>query len=107
MSIERIQRLITDHGKKVSFTLEAGRGQTYASGKPTLYAHHPYPRHSVLRGRYARVYVEAWDSVEEAKQALAEVAAAVRGFRYTASDYSSFIPVDVITAHLPDTPDLY
>jgi hypothetical protein len=107
---QRIQDMLTDtgaqfkHRRKWSFTLEAGRGETYANNRPTLYGHNVYPRGSVLAGRDQRVFVEQWDDWDEARAALAEVKKAVKGFKYEDSG-STHVPIDVITNHLPDDTD--
>jgi hypothetical protein len=90
---------------KWTFTLEPGRGQTYASGDPTLYAHNVYPRGSVLAGRPERVWVEAWDSWDDARAELEGLKARVPGFAY--EDFgpqggSTHVDVDTLTAGLPD-----
>jgi hypothetical protein len=98
--------------RRWTFTLEPGRGQTYASGDPTLYAHNVYPRGSVLSGRPERVFLEAWDSWpdsegawDKARAELDALKAQVPGFKY--DDFgpeggSTHIDVDTLTAGLPD-----
>ena len=78
-----------DHIKQHrNLTLEFGRGETYANGRPTLYGHSTYGRKSVLSGRPRRQWLEDWDDIETAR-ALTAVG-------------STHIPVSVITAGLPD-----
>ena len=93
------------------FTLEFGRGETYSHGKPTLYCHAPYPRSSVLYGQDKRVFVDQWESREEALKALTPVRETL-GERFKFDDWteddaggSSHVPVAQVAAHLPDEPD--
>lgn len=93
------------HKRKWTFSLEPGRGQTYRHSRPVLYAHNVYPRGSVMAGRPQRVWIEEWESWDEARAALAEVKKEVKGFKY--DDHgeqggSSHIDVDTLTAGLPD-----
>ncbi len=87
--------------RRWTFTLESGRGQTYSSGNPTLYAHNTYPRGSVLAGRPERMFLEAWDSWGQARAELARVP----GLKY--DDYgpeggTTHLDIDALTAGLPD-----
>ncbi len=83
-----------------SLTLEFGRGETYRSNKPTLYGHGTYGRNSVLRGRPRRVFLESWDDLDTARAELK--AAKIRYTDLCDTHGSTHIPVDVITAGLPD-----
>ncbi len=83
------------------FTIEAGRGQTYATGLPTLYFHHPYGRSSVLAGRWARCYLGGVGNVEQFLDGLPAdlkpVTKSIVG--------STHVDVDIVTAHLSDKED--
>lgn len=100
--------------KKWKWTLEMGRGQTYAHAEPVLYAHSTYGRGSVMAGRAQRVYIEKFDSWDEARKALAEVAKAVPKFKFDdmgpnetdGGGGSTHIDINMQTAGIPDTPDL-
>ena len=81
-------------------TLEFGRGETYRSNKPTLYGHSTYSRGSVLAGRPRRVFLESWDDLGAARAELK--AAEVRYADLCKTGGSTHIPVDVITAGLPE-----
>jgi hypothetical protein len=81
-------------------TLEYGRGETYRSNKPTLYGHSTYGRSSVLAGRPRRVFLESWDDLDTARAELK--AAKIRYADLCKTGGSTHIPVDVITAGLPD-----
>jgi hypothetical protein len=81
-------------------TLEYGRGETYCSNKPTLYGHSTYGRGSVLAGRPRRVFLESWDDLATARAELK--AARIRYADLCETGGSTHIPVDVITAGLPD-----
>ena len=83
-----------------SLTLEFGRGQTYRNNNPTLYGHSTYGRSSVLAGQRRRVFLESWDTVDEARAELK--AAKIRYTDLCDTRGSTHIPVDVITAGLPD-----
>lgn len=94
--------------KRWTFTLESGRGETYCSGKPTLYGHSTYERSSVLAGREQRVFIEQWDSWEAARADLAKAKKDFPKFKY--EDFgevggTTHVPVDQIVSHLPDDTD--
>jgi hypothetical protein len=83
-----------------SLTLEYGRGETYSSNRPTLYGHSTYGRSSVLAGRKRRVWLEDWDDLDTARAELK--AANIRYDDLCDTHGSTHIPVDIITAGLPD-----
>lgn len=94
---ERVRSL-----KNAEFTLEYGRGETYNSGEPTLYAHDEYPSYSVLAGRTRRIWIESWKTVEEALKDLAECGIE---FYNMLGGGSTHIPVEQMVSHLPDDTD--
>ncbi len=47
-------------------TIERGRGATYASERWTVYEHGVYGRGSVLEGQSRRVWVDDFETLEEA-----------------------------------------
>lgn len=47
-------------------TIEQGRGATYASDRWTVYEHGVYERGSVLEGQSRRVWLDDFDTLEEA-----------------------------------------
>ena len=47
-------------------TIEQGRGATYASDRWTVYEHGTYGRGSVLEGQSRRVWLDDFDTLEEA-----------------------------------------
>jgi hypothetical protein len=103
--IDRIREIRTAVRPRPTFTLESGRGETYSHRRPVLYAHSTYDRSSVLAGRPRRLFVEQWETWDEARAALAEVRRADRSFRF--DDFgeeggTSYIPTSVLTRHLPD-----
>lgn len=104
----RIAGLISTHKKRIWFSLEHGHGETYHSGRPTLYGHHPYPRHSVLAGREARLFIEQWDTAEEAWEALQQVKQSLAAQRmiFRVDDMlgigTTHVPIKQIVSHLPD-----
>ncbi len=81
-------------------TLEFGHGETYHTNKPTLYGHSTYGRRSVLAGRPRRVFLESWDDLDTARVELK--AAKIRYADLCASNGSTHIPVDFLTAGIPD-----
>jgi len=91
-----------------TFTLEAGKGETYRDNKPTLYGHSEYAEGSVLEGKPLRRFVEKWNEIGEARSAIEQMKAAVPGFevddQYDGGN-SSHIPIDQMVAHLPDDTD--
>jgi hypothetical protein len=102
---DRINEIRTTVRPRPTFTLEMGRGETYRNAKPMLYAHSVYEKSSVLAGQPRRLFVEQWNTWEEARAALAEVRKRDRKFEF--DDYgegggSSYIPSSVLTRHLPD-----
>jgi hypothetical protein len=103
--IHRIREMRSTIRPRPTFTLETGRGETYRHSKPMLYAHSTYGRGSVLSGQFRRLFVEQWETWEEARAALAEVRRADRSFRFDdlgEGGGSTHIPSAVLTRHLPD-----
>lgn len=47
-------------------TIEQGRGATYASDRWTVYEHGVYERGSVLSGQSRRIWLDDFDTLEEA-----------------------------------------
>jgi len=84
-----------------SLTLEFGRGQTYRNNNPTLYGHSTYGRSSVLAGQRRRVFLESWDTVDEARAELK--AAKIRYTDLTKEHGSTYAPPCL--SHLPDDTD--
>lgn len=110
---ERIQEMLAPtgargRGKKWDFTLEYGRGETYSNNQPTLYGHSEYERSSVLAGRPQRVFIDRWNTDEEALAAIETVKKAFgKKFKFQSmlDGGSTHIPVDQIVSHLPDDTD--
>jgi hypothetical protein len=103
--IDRISETRSTVRPRPTFTLERGRGETYAHNRPVLYAHSIYNRGSVLAGQPRRLWVAQWDTWDEARAALAEVRRRDRTFRFDdlgESGGTSYIPSDVLTRHLPN-----
>jgi len=103
--LDRIRDMRSTIRPRPTFTLEMGRGETYRHPRPVLYAHSVYECSSVLAGQPRRLFVEQWDSWDEARAALAEVRKADRSFRF--DDFgegggTTYIPTSVLTRHLPE-----
>lgn len=106
--LDRINDLRSTVRPRPTFTLELGRGETYRHARPVLYAHSVYERSSVLAGQPRRLFVEQWDSWEEARAALTEVRRAACSFNF--EDFgdgggTSYIPSSVLIRHLPEDDD--
>ena len=103
--LDRINEIRTIFRPRPTFTLETGRGETYRHARPMLYAHSVYERGSVLAGQPRRLFVEQWESWDEARAALAEIRRRDRSFKF--EDYgegggTTHIPSSVLTRHLLD-----
>ena len=103
--LERINEIRLTIRPKPTFTLETGRGETYRHARPVLYAHSEYEESSVLAGQPRRLFVEQWETWNEARAALAEVRKKDRTFKF--DDFgdgggTTYIPSSVLTRHLPD-----
>lgn len=102
--LDRINEIRSTARRRPTFSLEMGRGETYRHARPVLYAHSVYERSSVLAGQPRRLFVEQWETWEEARAALAKVRKADRTFRFDAYGEgrgTSYIPSSVLTRHLP------
>ena len=103
--LDRINDIRSTVRPKPTFTLETGRGETCRHARPVLYVHGEYEESSVLAGQPRRLFVEQWETWEEARAALAQVCKVDRTFKF--EDYgegggTSYIPSYVLTRHLPD-----
>lgn len=101
---DRIQRLMRKE-PDTTFTLEQGRGQTYHTANPVLYAHGTYERSSVLAGQEKRSFIDEFDSIEEARSVIEQLKKAIPGFEvddWFEGGGSSHVDVDAMTRHLPD-----
>jgi hypothetical protein len=54
------------------YTIERGRGATYASERWTVYEHGTYDRDSVLSGQSRRTWMDDFETLEEAQKAYPE-----------------------------------
>lgn len=103
--LDRINEICKTCRPTASYSLEPGRGETYRLAKPVLYAHSVYERSSVLAGQPRRLFVEQWETWEQARTALSDLRKKDRTFKY--DDYgegggTTYIPSSVLTRHLPD-----
>lgn len=96
------------HGK-LTFSVEYGRGETYANSRVTLYALDNYERSSVLYGRERRCWVGEFESVADARETLRECKAErITDWQIDEDGLgagSSHVPIDQIVSHLPDDTD--
>ena len=102
--LDRINDIRTTCRPRPTFSLERGQGETYRHAKPVLYAHSTYERSSVLAGQPRRLFVEQWETWEQARSALCELRKKDRTFKYDDfgdSGGTSYIPTSVLTRHLP------
>jgi len=94
-----------DHGK-LTFTVEPGRGETYANAELTVYAHDDYERTSVLAGRERRMWIGSFGDGPNAEQDAHETIEAAGASKIT--DFiggSTHVPISQIVSHLPDDTD--
>lgn len=97
---ERTARLAMRATGNHEWTLEHGRGQTYATDQPTLYFHDEYPSHSVMAGCSRRHYIVAFPDLKTAREVLERI-----GLEYTDlmdTCGTTHIDIDDATRHLPD-----
>jgi hypothetical protein len=84
---------------KPYYTIEQnGRGATYRNEGFTIYKIGVYPRHSVLAGQQSRVWVANFPTLAEAMRAYPD-AEQIEG--------TTYVDIDMMTAHLPDEEDGY
>jgi len=84
----------------LTWTVEPGHGETYHTGKPTLYAHDEYPRSSVLHGQPRRTYIHEFDSKDEAQKVC--VVLKLKPDFYDSG--TTHVSSEVLTRHLPGEP---
>lgn len=89
---KRVERMRAER-RGWTFTLEAGRGETYSHSRPVLYGHNEYPHSSVLAGRPLRQWLATWDTWEAARDELTWL-------DYDEIGGSTHIPVDDMTRGL-------
>lgn len=53
----------------ITQTIERGRGATYATDRWTVYEHGEYERGSVLEGQSRRVWLDDFETLDEARAA--------------------------------------
>ena len=59
------------------YTIERGRGATYASDRWTVYEHGVYDHDSVLSGQSRRTWMDDFETLEEAQKAYPEAVVCV------------------------------
>jgi len=107
---ERIRDRIATHNKKkngkLTFTVEYGRGETYANRELTVYAHDDYERSSVLAGRERRMWIGALqrDLTEQDAHDTIGAAGATKVTTFMLGG-STHVPISQVVSHLPDDTD--
>ena len=83
---------------KTELCIEPSRGATYASDRAAVYEYGTYARSSVLAGQTKRMFLDDFETVEEAVAAFPTASVSMG---------SGYVPVSL--AHLPDDegPDPY
>ena len=111
-AVERIKNQLQARNGRINWTIERGKGETYASRDWTIYSHDSYPRSSVLAGRERRTFIWSFDvqcdeQDEPAKQAAIKACKDAGVWKYTdvLDGGTTHIPVDQIVSHLPDDTD--
>jgi hypothetical protein len=112
--LEQVRDRIVAHNKKrngkLTFTVEYGRGETYANNELTVYAHDDYEKSSVLYGRERRMWIGTFGDVivdgpqihQDAKDTI-EAAGASKITQFMGG--STHVPISQIISHLPDDTD--
>jgi hypothetical protein len=83
--------------RRPDLTIEREHGETYSRATFAVYEHGTYPRGSVLAGQPSRRFIDGGFETPEAAKAKYPHANIIGG--------TTHIPVDVLTAHLPDDSD--
>jgi hypothetical protein len=86
---------------RLEFSIEMGRGETYATRDWTIYGHDTYPRSSVMHGRERRSWLACFGPGEEGLAAAKE-ACKRAGVKPDVWEGSSHTPIDIATAGLED-----
>ena len=109
--LERVKDRIASHDQrkhgKLTFTVEFGRGETYANRELTVYSHDDYERSSVLYGRERRMWIDSFDrgaTEQDAHETIA-AAGATKITHFMLEGGTTHVPIDQIVSHLPDDTD--
>jgi len=104
-----VQDRVASHNSKrhgpLTFTVEHGRGETYANRELTVYAHDDYEESSVLAGRERRMWIGTFGDEPQARQDAEDTMRNAGAARITLWGGSSYVPVAQMVAHLPDDTD--
>lgn len=110
--LERVRDRIECHNKKkngkLTFTVEYGRGETYANRDVTVYAHDDYEKSSVLYGRERRMWICSFGhepTAEQDARDTMEAAGAAKMTSFMLGGGTTHVPVSQIVSHLPDDTD--
>lgn len=100
---ERAKAQNVKRNGRLFFTVEYGRGETYANSDMTIYAHDDYERSSVLYGRERRMWIASFP-VEATEVDARETMSHAGVMKITDFNLggSSHVPIGQIVSHLPD-----
>lgn len=116
--LARITDCVAQHNRRrngrLTWTVEYGRGETYATRDITLYGHDTHERSSVLAGRSRRRWIGDFGRGPQALQDARDTLAAAK-LRAASVDWivdeegqgggTTYVPVEQVVAHLPDDTD--
>ena len=108
---EQVRDRIATHNKRehgpLSFTVEFGRGETYANREITVYSHDDYEDSSVLAGRERRIWIGSLgrDGTEQDARETIAAAGATKITQFILGGGSTHVPVSQMVSHLPDDTD--
>jgi len=95
----------TERNGQLSFTVEPGRGETYANNEFTVYSHDEYEESSVLYGRERRIWIGSFgrEGTEQDAHDTIKAAGATKITQFCGG--STHVPIEQIVSHLPDDTD--
>lgn len=106
--LERVRDRVACQNKKkngkLTFTVEYGRGETYANRNVTVYSHDDYERSSVLAGRERRMWIGTFANEQEARDTM-EAAGVTKITTFMLGGGSTHVPIAQMVSHLPDDTD--
>jgi len=104
--LEQVRDRIATHNKnrngRLTFSVEYGRGETYANDEITIYAHDKYERSSVLAGRERRMWIASFEGTEQDARETIDAAGATKSTDFMLGGGTTHVPIDQIISHLSD-----